>query len=39
MSPHHISAVRERLGYATDNDLVACVHKGIPLDKKIEDSL
>lgn len=30
MAPHHVAAVRERLGYATDAQLLEAVQKGVP---------
>jgi hypothetical protein len=30
MAPHHVSAVRERLGYATDEQLIDAIRKGVP---------
>ncbi len=30
MAPHHVAAVRERLGYSTDEQLLDAAQKGVP---------
>lgn len=34
MAPHHVAAIRERLGYATDAQLLEAVQKGMPPNAK-----
>ena len=35
MAPHHVAAVRERLGYSTDKQLLDAVQKGVPPNAEV----
>jgi hypothetical protein len=36
MAPHHVAALRERLGYPTEDQLLEAIHRGVPPNVKAE---